>query len=263
MNTLLSIGSIAVASLALNLTPVQPAQAVNLVLNGDFTPISGTTPATKIENDSTTIPNWTSSGYNFLYANGLNATGNTNTLLLYTPGQTVNGADNTNWFIAADGSYGQGPISQQVNGLTSGQQYNLTFYQAAGQQNPFSNDTTSQWAVNIGGTYKGSNYYQPNTVAFNNGTNFFSTVMSQPSKAAVSGWTKQTFTFTANGTSELLSFLAEGTPTVMPPFSLISAVSIEAVTVPEPLTLVGTLFGLGLGAGLKSKLAGRKLEEKK
>jgi hypothetical protein len=36
MRTLISIGSIAVASLTLNFVPVQPAQAVSLVSNGDF-----------------------------------------------------------------------------------------------------------------------------------------------------------------------------------------------------------------------------------
>jgi hypothetical protein len=67
-----------------------------------------------------------------------------------------------------------------------------------------------------------------------------------------SGWQLQTFDFTANSTSELLSFLAVGTPTGVPPFALLDGVSLTADTVgtesaPEPgsvVLLVGGLMGL-------------------
>jgi hypothetical protein len=262
MKNILSIGSIAVSSMAIaiSLSPIDRAQAANLVLNGGFIPVAGTPFAKKIENDTTTIPNWTSLGYNFLYKDGLNATGNTTTLKLYSSGQTVNSADGSEWFIAADGAFKQKPISQTLSGLIVGNRYDVTFYQAAGQQTGYEGDTTDLWAVNLGGTFNNASYYAPYANAFTGGTTLYSALMSNLSKAPVSGWTKQTLTFTATSTNPVLNFLAEGTPVGQPPFALLSGVSVTAA-VPEPLTIVGTLVGLGFGAGLRSKLTKKKLEQ--
>jgi hypothetical protein len=46
----------------------------------------------------------------------------------------------------------------------------------------------------------------------------------------------QTFTFTANGASDVLSFLAQGTPGGEPPFALLDGVTLNSAT-PEPGTL--------------------------
>ncbi len=54
----------------------------------------------------------------------------------------------------------------------------------------------------------------------------------------------QTFNFTADNTSDVLSFLAVGTPNGEPPFSLLDGVSVQAA--PEPGTLLLMLGGLGL-----------------
>jgi hypothetical protein len=60
------------------------------------------------------------------------------------------------------------------------------------------------------------------------------------------GWRYTTLIFTATSTSEVLSFLAVGTPSGEPPFSLLDGVS---MVVPEPgsLTLMlGSMIGLGV-----------------
>jgi len=68
------------------------------------------------------------------------------------------------------------------------------------------------------------------------------------------GWMHQTFTYTATNTSELLSFLAVGTPNGVPPFVLLDGVVVNDAT-PEPGSLTLMLGGLGLiGLGvLRSK----------
>ncbi|UAJ11857.1 PEPxxWA-CTERM sorting domain-containing protein [Polymorphobacter megasporae] len=63
----------------------------------------------------------------------------------------------------------------------------------------------------------------------------------------------ESFTFTATGTTEVLSFLALGTPEGKPPFSLLDGVS---GTVPEPATWAMMIGGLGLVGG--AMRAGRR-----
>jgi hypothetical protein len=54
----------------------------------------------------------------------------------------------------------------------------------------------------------------------------------------------ETFDFTANATSEALSFLAVGSPAAnLPPFALLDGVSLTAV--PEPSTWAMMLAGFG------------------
>jgi hypothetical protein len=68
-------------------------------------------------------------------------------------------------------------------------------------------------------------------------------------------WTKQTLTFTADSTSNVLSFLAVGTPNGAPPFSLLSSVSVTPASVPEPFTIIGTIVGGTAAFRLRKKLA--------
>jgi hypothetical protein len=56
------------------------------------------------------------------------------------------------------------------------------------------------------------------------------------------GWQTDSFTFTATSTSEVLSFLAVGTPAGVPPFTLLDGISVTQT--PEPQSLV--LFATGL-----------------
>ena len=274
MNNFLSIGSIAVGSVALavNLLQVQQAQAVSFIQNGGFAPSGGRTASAYFNNNSI-VPNWTSTGYNFLVPGGtafstdMNAAPNpSNSIgvvkLFAAANQKVYAANgsaaNPGWFIAADGAFQQGPISQTLNGLSMGKDYDVTFFQAAGQQTGFTGDTTDQWAVNLGGTFNSASYIGPGTNAFTGGVTKFSALMSAPSQAPVSGWTPQKMTFTATASSQVLNFLAEGTPFGQPPFALLSGVDVTPAPVPEPLTIMGTLFGLGAGARLRSKLAKKK-----
>ena len=56
---------------------------------------------------------------------------------------------------------------------------------------------------------------------------------------------KQSFTFTATGPSEVLRFIAHGTPSGVPPFSLLDGVSMTAA-VPEPATWAMMVLGFGV-----------------
>jgi hypothetical protein len=61
------------------------------------------------------------------------------------------------------------------------------------------------------------------------------------------GWMEQNFTFTANGSSDVLSFRAVGTPNGEPPFALLDGVSLVQ-DVSEPATagvVVAAMLGLG------------------
>lgn len=176
---------------------------------------------------------WTTSGYNFLFnsANVDNggAAGMYGNLQLWGPN---NGAANGlqaspvgGNFVASDGAFGVAPLSQTVNGLTAGQQYNVSFYWAGAQQSGFSGGTTEQWHVSLGNQTQ-------------------STAVKSNASHGFTGWQKETFTFTATSASEVLSFLAAGTPNGVPPFSLIDGVSMTSA-VPEPEVL--GMMGLGLG----------------
>jgi hypothetical protein len=278
MKNFLSIGSIAVSSLAFSVGSIQQAQAVNLVQNGGFSDNNVVAASAYLGNvnpnkKTTTVAGWTfgafhgdgpsngDNGYNFLVSDGTalftNAAAEGNSpygaLTLYgAPGQTVNSADGSGWFIAADGWFDNASISQTLNNLTVGQQYKVNFSQAAGQQSGFTGDEIEFFKVGFGNSTQNS------------------TTMNITSAQTVSAWESQSLTFTADGTSQVLSFLASGTKDV-PPFALLSGISVEAVAaapdpaieaVPEPADYIGTLLGFGFtGTLIKSRLAKKKLDE--
>jgi hypothetical protein len=270
MKNIPSIGSVLVTSVALNLIPIQQAQAINLVVNGGFSDnnviaasayLGNTDPNKK----TTTVTGWTfgafhgagnsngDNGYNFLVSDGtalfsnMAAEGNSpyGGLSLYgTFEQTVSSADGSGWFIAADGWFDNASISQTLTGLTVGQQYTVKFSQASGQQVGFTGNEIEYWKVGFGGSTQNS------------------TIMDITSAAAVTSWDPQSLTFTADATSQVLSFLASGTRDV-PPFALLSGVSVEAVPAPEPEDYIGTLIGMGfIGTLIKSRLTKKKLADK-
>ena len=156
---------------------------------------------------------------------GLNAArqnGRKNWTLFGAPTQEVHSVDGSGWYIASDGDpkY-SGSISQQIDGLTIGNDYKVEFWQAAGQfdcsfnydystcsKGPYNLPTTNWWEVTFGSETKSS------------------TVMNQAKNANVSPWQKQVLTFTAQATSAMLSFLANGTPGEQPPTALLSAISV-------------------------------------
>jgi hypothetical protein len=65
------------------------------------------------------------------------------------------------------------------------------------------------------------------------------------------GWYSETFDYTATSTTEVLSFMADGTPNGEPPFALLDGVSLNNVTpAPEPGTLPLLFTGLMGGLGI-------------
>ena len=125
--------------------------------------------------------------------------------------------------IAADGAYESGSIYQTLNGLVPNAYYAVTFNFAGAQQQKFTGATTEQWLVALAGsalsTGPAAGTYQ-STPVLNNATQSFT------------GWQSATLTFQATSTTEVLSFLANGTPNGEPPFALLADVSMAQV--PEP-----------------------------
>ena len=196
-----------------------------------------------------TVTNWNTSGYNFVYApytptgsataistadSGTGAAGANSGAPNEAPGQyNYNGFGNTyiwgannggintipatdpngNNFLAADGAYEVGAITQTINNLTVGQVYALSFYWAAAQQQSFTMATTEQWQVTLGSQTQNTAVY------------------SLPAKG-FSSWMPQTFYYTASSATETLSFLAAGTPNGQPPFVLLGSPTLDVA--PEP-----------------------------
>lgn len=221
--------------------------APNLVQNGDF---EQTTLTSSGQMTASNVTGWTTSSYTMLFlpqatviSNGVTSANPSGTTA-DTTGATVSGGGNLKlWgpndgstngltesptggnFIAADGDPSfNGPISQTVNGLTVGDSYNLTFAWAAAQQYGFNGATTEAWTVSLGS----------NTVS--------TSVVNNANHGFVS-WMQASFFFKATSTSEVLSFLAAGTPAGSPPFSLLDGVSLVAA--PEPATWTVLLAALG------------------
>lgn len=231
-----------IKSLLLSLTAIAALSAgvahasTNLVKNGSFeTTTNGTNKqlasSTTTKSNRTTVAEWTSSngndgGYNFVLSSSI---ANTNSSALWLKG-TNNGytasPDGGN-FLASDQLYYPGTISQTISGLTIGGLYTLTFDYALAQQVGFT-------GANL------DNYWQ---VGF--GSSVQNTSLLSIANGGFSGWKEATMTFTATSTSELLSFLAKGTPAGAPPFLLLDGVSMVAA-VPEPATWGMMLGGIGL-----------------
>jgi hypothetical protein len=136
-------------------------------------------------------------------------------------------------FIGADGAYEVGAITQTISGLTSGDFYTVGFYWAGAQQTGYTGATTEQWQVSLGSSTQ-------STAVLNNVSQGFT------------GWQYQTFTYQATSSSEVLSFLAVGTPNGQPPFALLSDVTLLVQT-PEPATVVVVLSGLLVLAGVRRR----------
>jgi hypothetical protein len=146
--------------------------------------------------------------------------------------------DGGNYFVVDGGSGNNLSIYQNITGLTVGGTYELTFYQAAGQQNGFTGATTEQWQVTFGtGT----------------GSTLDSVLQSDASHDFVP-WSKQTMYFKASATSQVLTFLALGTPVGDPPMVFLDGVNMVQIT-PEPST-----FSIG-GIGICALLIIRRLRK--
>lgn len=151
-----------------------------------------------------------------------------------------NGPYAGNYMLGIDGDYGQSSVSQTITGLTVGEQYLLTFAWAQSQFTDAIETTTSGWTVTFGSDVVTTG--EP----------------SLPGKG-FSGWNVFSQTFTAQNSSQILSFLAEGGPVGQPPFVLLDAVSLTPV--PEPSTVIMgglAMLAMGLMSRRKSSAKARR-----
>ncbi len=222
---------------ALALAPVAAFAGPNLVTNGDFEQTGMQNIQGAFTPDQMTTSNvtgWSTSGYNFIF--GANTATTVGSYGVYGPtylydgsavaggavlGQSPTGGN----FVGADGAFDVGAISQTLNGLTKGTNYAVSFSWAGAQQTGYNGGTTEQWQVSLGNQTK-------STPVISNADHGFT------------GWMQQTFIFQATSASEVLSFLAVGTPNGEPPFSLLDGVS--ATDVPEPASLAMLAAFLGV-----------------
>ncbi len=221
--------------------------AANLVQDGDFTGVSKVAgyagPALttlygqfgSYSGSSLTVANWSTSGYNFVYAPGTADAGTATGANAGKPNEAPGAYNNAAgygttfmWgtnnggttaitpvptggnFIAGDGAFGTAAVTQSLSSLTVGNTYRLSFYWAGAQQQGFDGATTENWQVTFGGQT-------------------FTTPTVSNSAHGFTGWFQQTFDFTATSTSQTLSFLAQGTPTGQPPFALLGGVNLDLV----------------------------------
>jgi len=243
------IGVIALAACSV------PAMATNMVTNGSFETLTGTpleTSSFKVDDPSTdTLSAWTTTpgtpaatniltclvmpagtnGPSSKLCGTLPASPNLgNNLSLWAqPGvptgftQALAGEspDGGNYILADGDATYSAPISENITGLVNNQEYQLSFWQAAGQENGFGTAGQSQtdtWDITLGGQ----------TITPASMTNAY--------KGKVD-WNQQTITFKYTGASGtgILSFLATSTaPSGNPPFLMLDGVSL--VPAPEPGT---------------------------
>jgi hypothetical protein len=147
-------------------------------------------------------------------------------------------------FHGIDAGFGY-TISQTIS-LPANTQYELSFDTAAAQQTIASGGlggaTTDYWQVSLGSDIE---YLCEGGVGQATACSSGNPLFSIPSEG-FSGWSQEEMIFNSGaGGSEMLQFLAVGTPSGIPPFMLLDSVGLQAVPeVPEPASYA--LFGTAL-----------------
>lgn len=231
MRTLLAL------SLFISIVEMMPAQATDLIKNGSFedTTVNGK------DTFAGHVDDWSGGGNLTYIASPGTADDGQGPVSLYGPFPRTS-PDGGNFVIADGDSPYRDAIWQSIAGLTIGSVYELNFYQAAGQWagRPWVNDTTERWQVSFGDETKQSDSYH---LPFE----------------GVGPWQSQTMHFTATSTSQVLSFLADGTPAGAPPMSLLDGVSLSLTALPEPSTWTMLLTGFAaVGGAMRARRRGQQ-----
>lgn len=151
-------------------------------------------------------------------------------------------------YVEADGNPDfESGFHYNVTGLTPGETYTLSFYQAASQQRDFTGNTTNQWIVSLGtsgltdcaGCLGGGNSSYSN--ADPNASIKATPLMSVPSGGLVD-WQYVSVDLTADAADQVLSFLAwgnNGNTANLPPMIFLAGVNSPSGlnNIPEPGTL--------------------------
>jgi hypothetical protein len=208
---------------------------------------TGCTSGTSCYSPGQTLADWTSvGGYSFVFMPPLSTAANDSygtANLTLDSAVTVYNAANPN-FLGADGNTGVAAIEETINGLAIGKPVAVSFVWAGAQQTSYNcsgntNDIcTSTWTVDLGGSPADT------------------TPVASYATQGFTGWLSATYYFVPTATSELLTFVAGGTPTSgAPPFALLANVSVT--TVPEPGGAAVILSGIaGLTIIRRRKPAG-------
>lgn len=275
--------AIAIAGLTISLA--SPAQAENLIANSNFVPTNGVMSPAQVnvapvgENpgwaSGTELGPWTVNGLAALFGPAAGTSGtnadvspgapyqfnNSSNFNLYGPGAAGGGQNNGltlgpngGNFVALDGSQGptdhsgvacpgggtcsypiQASISQTITGLQIGVPAVVSFNWAAGQQSGFPGDTTMQLQVSLCPTSETC----PNTD--------LTPVVDSP-QGGFQNWMPEEFTFTPTSATEVLTFLAIGTPAADPPIGLLDGgVSLSQIPEPSTWSLLGISFAVIAG----------------
>ena len=227
---------VAIGALALGQTG--QATQLNLVTNGNF----DTTTYTHNNQFGTPyggqgVTGWTGGGgYEIYFFAGTASTNsadsqydsgyNTGSEKFYTMPASISGGNGN--FVALDGDSavgGGGVISQTINGLTIGSSYLLSFDWATGQLQSRSGATTDNIKVTLG-------------------NQTFTTQTIADASQSSTPWLTQTFLYTATATSETLTFLAQGTPSGLPPMVALDGISLVAAPEPTSIAMFGTALAV-------------------
>jgi hypothetical protein len=194
------------------------ASGSSFVQNGSFETVTIATQTTEFQTAG--VSNWTNSDYGELiafpswYTNGYLLSG------LGLAGAFPQSSPDGGNFVVSDGDYHNSAIQQTITGLTLGNSYDLTFYEALDQDTETQTNpgpVQGQWQVTFGSDV------QTGPTMFANGIT-----------PTFSPWAQQTMTFTASSTTEVLSFLSIGTGE--PPMLMLDGISLVD-SAPEPASI--------------------------